>query len=157
MFRFIVEDPRVIDSHTGRVKQFLRGSNSAAGFDLVAWPKEPVVLQAGAPARLIPLGVKLFIEDPSYFGAIYPRSGKGHKEGLVMGNSTGIIDADYQGDLFVSALNRNQNGYAPIRINPGDRIAQIVFQRYLAPELMRVDNFETETSRGAGGFGSTGV
>lgn len=157
MFRFTVNDPRVVDAESGRVQQFLRGSDMAAGFDLVAWPEEPVVLQAGEPAVLIPTGVSLFIENPTVFGAIYPRSGLGHKHGLVCGNGTGIIDADYQGPLFVSALNRNPSGYSPIKINPGDRIAQIVFQTFVAPELLRVDNFENATSRATGGFGSTGV
>lgn len=157
MFTFKVNDPRVIDAETGRVQQFLRSSEAAAGYDLVAWPEETITLQAGDPAVLIPTGVSLFIQDPMFFGAIHPRSGLGHKAGLVLGNSTGIIDADYQGPLFVSAVNRHHGGYAPIKINPGDRIAQIIFQPYYAPELLRVDNFENATERASGGFGSTGV
>lgn len=156
MFRYIVEDKRLIQPD-GSVRQFLRGSEKAAGFDLVAWPEQPVVLEAGAPAQLIPTGVRLYIESPGWFGAIYPRSGKGHKEGLVLGNGVGIIDADYQGPLFVSALNRNTDGYRPIRINPGDKIAQIIFQGYGVPEFKLVSDFENETARGSGGFGSTGV
>ncbi|MCR9222886.1 MAG: dUTP diphosphatase [Hyphomonas sp.] len=158
MFTFTVNDPRVVDAETGRVQQFLRGSEVAAGFDLVAWPEEPIILHAGAPAELIPLGVSLFIENPTVFGAIYPRSGLGHKKGLVCGNGTGIIDADYQGPLSVSAFNRNNpSRFEPIKINPGDRIAQIVFQTFVTPELLRVDSFENSTERATGGFGSTGV
>ena len=113
---------------------------------------EPQCLQPGV-SQLIPTGIALYIQDHTYAAKILPRSGLGHKQGIVLGNGTGLIDADYQGPLFVSCLNRGSDVFT---VNPGDRIAQIIFIPIARPELVVVDNFE-QTHRGEGGFGSTGV
>ena len=105
---------------------------------------------------LIPTGLSIFLNDPNAVAMIYPRSGLGHKRGLVLGNGTGVIDADYQNQLFVSAWNRNPDG-APITIEPGDRIAQLVLMPVVRARFVEVEAFEAETARGLGGFGSTGV
>ena len=113
-----------------------------------------------AAPLLIPAGIVLRIRDPGWCGLIVPRSGLGHREGLVMGNGTGVIDADYEGPILVSAWNRNPDG-EPIAVAPGDRIAQIVFTRVIRPELDIREAFAgtglpAESGRGGGGFGSTG-
>lgn len=133
------------------------GSKGAAGIDLQAYlPKEKkIVLYSGSPSILIPTGLYVdMTAHPGLFAAIYPRSGLGHKQGLVLGNGVGIIDNDYQGQIMISALNR---GTWEIHIEHGMRIAQLVFQRYERVELSRMIEFEGKSERGAGGFGSTGV
>lgn len=145
-------------------------SDMAAGIDLVACIDEPMVIYPGE-THLIPTGISVFVGDANYASVILPRSGMGHKHGLVLGNGTGLIDADYQGPLMVSAFNRNQTTYRlnerdaselhmigrDITINPGDRIAQLVFLPIARAEFELVDNFHEATDRGEGGFGSTGV
>lgn len=133
----------------------------AAGLDLVACINDPIRLYPGDPAVLIPTGIAVYIGDPKVAAIILPRSGLGHKQGLVLGNLVGLIDSDYQGPLMVSAWNRNKF-IAPyddrhvITINPGDRIAQLVFVPVIQVQFEQVDEFEA-TERGEGGFGSTGV
>lgn len=131
------------------------GSAAAAGLDLHACLDAPLDLPArGAPA-LIPAGFSVLIRDPAWCGLIFPRSGRGHREGLVLGNGTGVIDADYEGPLMVSAWNRD--AAAPIRIEPGERIAQLVFTRIARPVLTVLEGEAGPGSaRGAGGFGSSG-
>lgn len=136
------------------------GSTAAAGLDLHACLDAPVRLAPQAAPLLIPAGIVLRIRDPGWCGLIVPRSGLGHREGLVMGNGTGVIDADYEGPILVSAWNRNPDG-EPIAVAPGDRIAQIVFTRVIRPELDIREAFAgtglpAESGRGGGGFGSTG-
>lgn len=134
------------------------GSPGSAGLDLHACPDAPLLLAPQAPAALIPAGISVRIGDPDWCGLVYPRSGRGHRDGLVLGNGTGVIDADYEGPLLISAWNRNPSG-APIRIEPGERIAQIVFTRVVRPDFEwvedRIDD-EAPGRRGQGGFGSTG-
>ena len=129
----------------------------SAGVDLQAAIDAPMKLWPNEQARLIPTGISIFIGDPGYAAFIFPRSGLGHKSGLVLGNGTGVIDADYQGELFVSAWNRSPLSTQPIEINPGDRIAQMVFMPVAQVEqFVIVEEFKA-TERGAAGFGSTGV
>lgn len=127
-------------------------TTGSAGMDLRACLDEPVTIPAGE-AVLIGTGLAIYIADPGYAGIIIPRSGKGHKEGIILGNSIGLIDSDYQGEVFVSCLNRNR--YQSVHIMPGDRIAQLVIIPVALAEFEIVDDF-TSTERGVGGFGSTG-
>lgn len=138
-----------------RAKDFKPATGMSAGYDLVACINEPVILKRGDKATLIPTGLKIFTNDRNSMGMIVPRSGLGHKQGLVLGNAIGIIDGDYQNEVFISALNRGQQ--EEITINPGDRIAQYIFVPVLHPETVIVTEFTVETERGQGGFGSTGV
>jgi dUTP pyrophosphatase len=130
------------------------GSASAAGLDLFACLKDKLVLSPQASAVLVPAGFALRIGDPEWAALVYPRSGQGHKRGLVLGNAVGVIDPDYQGQVMVSAWNRGR--YRPIVIEPGERIAQMVFTRIMRPEFRLVDVFSQLTKRGGNGFGSTG-
>jgi dUTP pyrophosphatase len=132
-------------------------SEMAAGIDLFACCTETISLAPGCPAELISSGFAVHIADPHLAALIVPRSGLGHKKGLVLGNLIGLIDADYTGPLYISAWNRNAPGSEPIVIQPGDRIAQLVFVPVVRPTFELVDDFSNSTSRGAGGFGSTGT
>lgn len=132
-------------------------SAMAAAIDLVACIDEPLALQPLSPARLVSSGIAVHIGDPLVAGLIAPRSGMGHRTGLVMGNSVGVLDADYIGPVMVSLWNRNAPGSAPVVVNPGDRIAQMVFVPVVRPVLQVVEEFSRSTERGGGGFGSTGV
>ncbi len=130
------------------------GSSLAAGLDLFACLEAPITLMPQTEAVLIPAGFALAIGDGGLVGLIYPRSGHGHKRGLVLGNSVGVIDADYQGPILISAWNRDP--VTPLRIEPGERIAQMVFTRIVRPCFTLVDGFDQATDRASGGFGSTG-
>lgn len=124
----------------------------SAGLDLRAMIDQPIELAPG-DAQLVPTGLAIHIGDPGLCAVILPRSGLGHKQGLVMGNLVGLIDADYQGPLMVSLWNR---GRFPITITPGDRVAQLVFLPVARAVFRQVDEFE-RSERGEGGFGHTGV
>ena len=124
----------------------------AAGMDLRALCEGPLDLAPGE-AQLVPTGLAIHIGDPGLCAVILPRSGLGHKQGLVLGNLVGLIDADYQGPLMVSLWNRGQN---PQQVLPGDRIAQLVFMPVQRAGFRVVDEFEA-SARGTGGFGHTGV
>jgi dUTP pyrophosphatase len=128
----------------------------AAGIDLRACIDAPLELIAGHPATLVPTGFAMHIKDPGLVGLIVPRSGLGHKAGIVMGNGTGVIDCDFQGQLMVSLWNRNGPGTSPLKINPGDRIAQLILVPVVLAAFQRVAAFSESTERGEGGFGSTG-
>ena len=128
----------------------------SAGVDLIACVDEPIMLERGGASVLIPTGIAIHIKDPNYFAEILPRSGLGHKEGLVLGNGTGVIDSDYQGELFVSAWARPHGDKPAPIIKPGDRIAQLVFQPVVRAEFVWAFEF-AKSERGEGGFGSTGV
>ena len=128
----------------------------SAGLDLYACVKSPMTIYPQAPAELIPTGIAVDMDEPMVCGMIYPRSGLGHKKGLVLGNGTGVIDADYQGEIFVSAWNRNPDGDG-IEVKPGDRIAQLVFLPVIQPSFREVADFDQKSRRGSGGFGSTGT
>ncbi|MEO8161053.1 MAG: dUTP diphosphatase [Arenimonas sp.] len=124
----------------------------SAGMDLRALCEAPLTLAPGE-ALLVPTGLAIHIGDPGLCAVILPRSGLGHKQGLVLGNLVGLIDSDYQGPLMVSLWNRGQN---PQQVQPGDRIAQLVLMPVLRASFKIVEKFE-ESARGAGGFGHTGV
>jgi dUTP pyrophosphatase len=127
-------------------------TEASAGMDLRAAIEAPMTL-AGGESALIPSGIAIHIGDPNLCAIILPRSGLGHRHGIVLGNGTGLIDADYQGPLLISTWNRSGE---PFTIQPGDRIAQLVVQPVTRVSLQVVDSF-TESSRGEGGFGHTGV
>lgn len=130
------------------------GSEAAAGLDLHACLDAPLDLAPDAPAALIPAGFSVLIRDPAWCGLVFPRSGRGHRDGLILGNGTGVIDADYEGLLMISAWNRSRQ---PVRIKPGERIAQLVFTRIARPVLSVFDGPDGPGSaRGEGGFGSSG-
>jgi dUTP pyrophosphatase len=131
------------------------GSALAAGLDLHACLDEPFALAPQAPAALIPAGIALRIGDPEWCALVLPRSGLGHRQGLVLGNAVGLIDADYEGPLLISAWNRDPT--QAIEIRPGDRIAQLVFTRIARPQFDVVAEFSDAGGRQEGGFGSTGI
>jgi dUTP pyrophosphatase len=123
----------------------------SAGVDLRACIVEPVTLGPGQ-TELIPSGIAIHMEDPSLAAVILPRSGLGHKHGIVLGNLVGLIDSDYQGQIFVSCWNR---GEEPFTIDPGERLAQMVFVPVVQADFEVVEEF-SESRRGSGGFGHTG-
>jgi dUTP pyrophosphatase len=124
----------------------------SAGMDLRAALDAPLTLVPGESA-LIPTGIAIHVGDPDYCAVILPRSGLGHKHGIVLGNLTGLIDADYQGPLMISCWNRAQ---VPYTIAPGERIAQLVFLPVARAQFRVVEEFAA-SQRGAGGFGHTGT
>jgi len=126
-------------------------TDGAAGMDLRAMLDQPLELQPGQ-TELIPSGVAIHIEDPGLAAMILPRSGLGHKHGIVLGNLVGLIDSDYQGQLFVSCWNRGQDSF---RVEVGERIAQLVLVPVVHGDFEIVEEFEA-SSRGEGGFGSSG-
>jgi dUTP pyrophosphatase len=133
------------------------GSSLAAGLDLHACLDAPLRVEAQAPALLVSAGIAFRIGDPEWCALVLPRSGLGHRQGLVLGNTVGLIDADYEGQLMISVWNRNPPGSDPVDIQPGDRIAQLVFTRVARPEFSIVETFSASGERQSGGFGSTGV
>jgi dUTP pyrophosphatase len=138
-------DPRLAD----RLPAY--ATPGSAGLDLRACIDEPVVLQPGE-ARLLPTGLAIHVADPNLAAMILPRSGLGHKHGIVLGNLVGLIDSDYQGPLMVSCWNRGQ---APFTVEPFERIAQLVIVPVVQASFRVVDSFEA-SARADGGFGSTG-
>jgi len=126
-------------------------TTGSAGLDLRACLDEPLTLKPGETA-LVPTGLAIHVADPSYAALILPRSGLGHKHGIVLGNLVGLIDSDYQGQLMISTWNL---GVTTFVLNPMERLAQLVIVPVVQAEFNIVDDFET-SERGAGGFGSTG-
>lgn len=144
---------KLIDERLGKdfpLPQY--ATEGSAGLDICACLEKSVTLSPGQ-TELIPAGFAIHIDDPAYAAVLLPRSGLGHKHGIVLGNLTGLIDSDYQGEIFVSCWNRGQNEFS---INAGDRIAQMVIVPVAQAEFEFVNSFN-ETERGAGGFGHTGV
>jgi dUTP pyrophosphatase len=143
---------RILDPRIGHEFPLPRHATAgSAGMDLRACLDAPLMLSPGA-AELIPTGISIYVEDPSLAALLLPRSGLGHKNGIVLGNLVGLIDSDYQGPLMVSCWNR---GTAPFTVNPGDRIAQMVIVPVVQVNFEVVQEFDS-TARGAGGFGSSG-
>ena len=128
----------------------------AAAVDLHACLDAPLLVAAGDPAILVPAGFAIHMASANLAAIILPRSGAGHKRGLVLGNTAGLIDGDYMGPIFVSVWNRNAPGTPPIEIVPGERIAQMLFVPVVRAALRVVDAFTETSARGAAGFGSTG-
>jgi dUTP pyrophosphatase len=143
-------DVKILDP---RVREVLPrySTAGAAGLDLRACIHSPLTLTAGA-AALVPTGIAIHLADPGLAAVVLPRSGLGHKHGIVLGNLVGLIDSDYQGQVMVSLWNRSE---AAFTINPMDRIAQLVVVPVVQVKLNVVKEF-TASARGAGGFGSTG-
>ncbi|MGG6462300.1 dUTP diphosphatase [Solilutibacter silvestris] len=125
---------------------------SSAALDLRAALDAPLTIEPGQ-AELVPSGIAIHLADPTLCALVLPRSGLGHKHGLVLGNGTGLIDADYQGPLMISVWNRGREAFT---MAPGDRIAQLVVMPIVRVALDVVDAFE-DSARGAGGFGHTGL
>ncbi len=128
-----------------------RGTGGSAGVDLRACLDEPLELGPGA-CELIHSGLAIHLDDPGLAAVILPRSGLGHKHGIVLGNLVGLIDSDYQGELLISCWNRGEKSF---RIEPGDRIAQLVIVPVVHADFEVVESF-SESARGSGGFGHTG-
>jgi dUTP pyrophosphatase len=143
---------KVLDQRIGdTIPMPTYATEGSAGIDLRVCIDEPLQI-AGNETVLLPTGLSIYIADPNLAAVILPRSGLGHKHGIVLGNLVGLIDSDYQGELKVSCWNRNQEHFT---INPGDRIAQLVFLPVIQANFAVVDEFE-QTERGEGGFGSSG-
>jgi dUTP pyrophosphatase len=140
-----VLDPRMVDALPAYA------TPGSAGLDLRACLDAPLVLEPGQ-AELIPTGVAMHLADPKLAAMILPRSGLGHKHGIVLGNLVGLIDSDYQGPLMVSCWNRGREAFT---VQPRERIAQMVIVPVVQASFRVVDSFEA-SERGAGGFGSTG-
>ena len=145
--QYRVLDPRLGDS----IPLPHYATDGSAGLDLRAMVKEPLTLEPGQ-TELLPTGMAIHISDPGYAGMILPRSGLGHKHGIVLGNLVGLIDSDYQGELMVSCWNRSNQ---PFTVEPGERIAQLVIVPVMQVQLEQVDTF-TNSERGSGGFGHSG-
>jgi dUTP pyrophosphatase len=143
---------RVLDPRVGRdIELPTRATAGSAGLDLRACLDAPMVLEPGQ-TQLVPTGIAIHLDDPGLAAVLLPRSGLGHKHGIVLGNLVGLVDSDYQGQVMVSVWNR---GSHPFTITPGERIAQMVVVPVVQVELEVVAQFE-ESARGGGGFGSTG-
>ena len=144
-------DVKILDS---RVKEKMPAyaTTGSAGLELRALLDEPLTLNPGE-TRLIKTGLAIHLADPGYAALILPRSGLGHKHGIVLGNLVGLIDSDYQGELMVSTWNRGQEAFT---IEPMERLAQLVIVPVVQMQMNIVDDFESST-RGEGGFGSTGT
>ena len=126
-------------------------TGGSAGMDMRACLDEPLTIHPG-DTHLIPTGIAIHINDPNLAAVLLPRSGLGHKHGIVLGNLTGLIASDYQGQVFVSCWNRGNDTFT---VNPGERIAQMVFVPVVQAEFEIVDSFDS-SDRGEGGFGHTG-
>ena len=143
---------RILDPRVGRDMELPRRATSgSAGLDLRACIDGPLELEPGQTV-LVPTGIAIHLGDPGLAAVLLPRSGLGHKHGIVLGNLVGLIDSDYQGQVMVSMWNRGDRTFT---IAPGDRIAQMVVVPVVQVEFEVVEDFEAST-RGAGGFGSTG-
>ena len=144
---------RILDERIGNsIPLPAYATDGSAGLDLRACLDEPLLLEPGQ-AHLVPTGLAIHLDDPGLAAVLLPRSGLGHKHGVVLGNLVGLIDSDYQGQVMVSTWNR---GSHPYTIQPGERIAQMVIVPVVQAALEIVDSFE-ESERGAGGFGSSGT
>ncbi len=144
---------KILDSRLGNEFPLPEYATSgSAGMDLRACLDEPLTLTPGE-TQLIPTGMAIHIADPGLAAVILPRSGLGHKHGIVLGNLVGLIDSDYQGQLFISCWNRSQTAFV---IEAGERIAQLVFVPVVQATLQQVEDFE-QSKRGVGGFGHSGT
>ncbi len=147
-----VLDPRL---HQWGLPRYQTGM--AAAVDLLACLDAPLELHPGTAPVLVSSGIAVHIANAGLAAMVLPRSGLGHRQGLVLGNLVGLIDADYTGPIMVSAWNRSAPGTAPIILSPGERFAQMVFVPVVRPHFDVVEEFSALSERGAGGFGSTGT
>ena len=144
---------KYIDPRLGKEFAFPEYATSgSAGIDISACIDEPLELEPGATS-LIPAGFAMHIQDPGLAAVLLPRSGLGHNKGIVLGNLTGLIDSDYQGQVYLSCWNRSKQS---VMINPGDRVAQMIFVSVYRVAFDMVEKF-SDSERGDGGFGHTGV
>ena len=144
-------DIKILDERL-RTQMPAYATPGSAGLDLRACLNEPLTLAPNA-WQLVPTGMAMYLKDPGYAAMILPRSGLGHKHGIVLGNLVGLIDSDYQGQLMVSAWNRSDVAYT---LQPMERLAQLVIAPVVQAQFNLVDDF-VATQRGAGGYGSTGT
>jgi len=143
---------KILDSRIGKEIALPEyATNGSAGMDLRAALEHSTEIKPGE-TLLIPTGLAIYVEDPTMAAIVLPRSGLGHKHGIVLGNLVGLIDSDYQGQLFVSCWNRGHNNFS---IEVGDRLAQLVIVPIIQAEFEVVENFK-QTPRGTGGFGHSG-
>jgi dUTP pyrophosphatase len=143
---------RILDPRIGRdIELPRRATAGSAGLDLCACIDAPLALEPGQ-TQLVPTGIAIHLQDPGLAAVLLPRSGLGHRHGIVLGNLVGLVDSDYQGQVMVSVWNRSDHPYT---IQPGERIAQMVVVPVVPVDLEVVERFE-ESARGAGGFGSSG-
>jgi len=144
---------KILDKRLGNeIEMPHYGTKGSAGLDLRACIDTDLTIEPGQTV-LIPTGMAIHLDDPGFAAMLLPRSGLGHKHGIVLGNLVGLIDSDYQGPLMVSCWNRSES---PYKISVGERIAQMVIVPVLQPEFSLVEEFGDATERGTGGFGSTG-
>ena len=144
---------KIVDARIGTDFPFpTYATDGSAGLDLRVCISNAIELKPG-DVELLPTGLSIYIQDPTVAAVILPRSGLGHKHGIVLGNLVGLIDSDYQGELKVSCWNRGQEAF---QIAPGDRIAQLVFLPVIRPHLEVVNTFIISSDRSEGGFGSSG-
>lgn len=142
---------KILDQRINQLPEY--ATPGSAGLDLRACIDGPLILQPGE-TQLIPTGLAVHLADPNYAALLLPRSGLGHKHGIVLGNLVGLIDSDYQGPLMVSAWNRGQTAFT---IEPLERIAQMIIVPVMQPTFHLVEDFNLDSERGEGGFGSTGT
>lgn len=141
---------KILDQRVKQLPEY--ATPGSAGLDLRACIDSAITLNPGE-TQFIPTGLAMHLADPNYAAMILPRSGLGHKHGIVLGNLVGLIDSDYQGPLMVSMWNR---GDTPFVIEPMERIAQMMIVPVMQPTFHLVEDFDSESERGTGGFGSTG-
>ena len=141
---------KILDQRVKQLPEY--ATPGSAGLDLRACIDSAITLNP-SETQFIPTGLAMHLADPNYAAMILPRSGLGHKHGIVLGNLVGLIDSDYQGPLMVSMWNR---GNTPFVIEPMERIAQMVIVPVMQPTFHLVEDFDSESERGTGGFGSTG-
>jgi len=144
---------KILDSRIGKeIPLPTYATEGSAGLDLRACLNEPLILQPNK-TELIQTGIAIYIADPKFAATILPRSGLGHKHGIVLGNLVGLLDSDYQGEILISCWNRGQESFT---INSGERIAQLVIVPVVQASFEIVNEFHS-TQRGKGGFGSSGI
>lgn len=147
---------KILDDRIGKEECYplpTRATDGSAAIDLRACIEGNELVIKADEVVLVGTGLSFYIKDPDYVGLILPRSGLGHKNGIVLGNLVGVIDADYQGELKISLWNRSKEDFT---VKAGDRIAQYMIVPIVRPEFEVVSEFDDESGRGAGGFGSTG-
>lgn len=143
-------DVKILDNRVS-AQQLRYATTGSAGLDLLACIDQALTIEPNT-THLVPTGIAIHLKDPELAAMILPRSGLGHKHGIVLGNLVGLIDSDYQGQIFVSVWNRSDT---PFTLQPMERMAQLVIVPVVRPEFQIVDTFES-SERGEGGFGSTG-
>ncbi len=151
----IIRFPHYIKDSKGEIPSYATPGSAAIDLYACNSKNEPTITIKPGQNLLIPSGIALNIKNQNIAAVVLPRSGLGHKEGIVLGNLVGLIDSDYQGEIMISIWNRNKD--RDVMIDRGMRIAQLMFIPVLKPNFIAVEEFSSKTERGSGGFGSTGV